>query len=60
MLVMDDASVHKIPDIKRGVELSKTKVMMIPGGLTNIFNLSMCQSTNHLKKKSEESTMSIL
>ena len=34
MLVMDDASMHKIPEIKRSVELSETKVMMIPGGLT--------------------------
>ena len=34
MLVMGDASMHKIPEIKRSVELSETKVMMIPGGLT--------------------------
>ena len=34
MLVMVDASMHKIPEIKRSVELSETKVMMIPGGLT--------------------------
>ena len=34
MLVMDEASMHKIPEIKRSVELSETKVMMIPGGLT--------------------------
>ena len=34
ILVMDDASMHKIPEIKRSVELSESKVMMIPGGLT--------------------------
>ena len=34
MLVMDDSSMHKIPEIKRSVELSETKVTMIPGGLT--------------------------
>ena len=34
MLVMDDASMHKTPEIKRSVELSETKVMMIPRGLT--------------------------
>ena len=33
MLVMDDASMHKIPEIKRSVELSETK-MMIPRGFT--------------------------
>ena len=34
MLVLDEASVHKIPEIKKSLELSETKVMMIPGGLT--------------------------
>ena len=34
MLVMDDASMNKIPEIKRSAELSETKVMMISGGLT--------------------------
>ena len=34
MVVMDDASMHKMPEIKRSVELSETKVMMIPRGLT--------------------------
>ena len=34
ILVIYDASMHKIPEIKRSVELSETKVMMIPGGLT--------------------------
>ena len=34
MLVMDNASMHKIPEINRSVELSETKVMMIPGGFT--------------------------
>ena len=34
ILVMDDASMHKIPEIKRNVELSKTKMTIIPGGLT--------------------------
>ena len=34
MLLMDDASMNKILEIKRSVELSETKVMMIPGGLT--------------------------
>ena len=31
---MDDESIHKMLEIKRSVELSKIKVMMIPGGLT--------------------------
>ena len=60
MVVIDDASMHKMPEIKRSVELSETKVMMIPRGLIDIFNLSMCQSTNHPKKKSEKSAMSIV
>ena len=34
MLIMYDAYMNKIPEIKRSVELSETKVMMIPGGLT--------------------------
>ena len=34
MLVMDDASMNKIPEIKISVELSETKVMMISGILT--------------------------
>ena len=34
MLIMDGASMHKTPEIKRSVELSETKVMMIPGILT--------------------------
>ena len=34
MLVLDEASVHKIPEIKKSLELSETKVMMIPGGRT--------------------------
>ena len=34
MLVMDDASMNKMPEIKRSVELSETKVMIIPRGLT--------------------------
>ena len=34
MLDIDDASMHKIPEIKRSVELNEAKVMMIPGGLT--------------------------
>ena len=34
MLVMDGASMHKIPEIERSEELSETKVMMIIGGLT--------------------------
>ena len=33
MLIMDGASMHKTPEIKRSVELSETKVM-IPGGFT--------------------------
>ena len=33
MLVLDEASVHRIPEIKKSLELSETKVMMIPGGL---------------------------
>ena len=37
MLVIDDASMHKIPEIKRSVELSETKVMMIQGALTRYF-----------------------
>ena len=31
---MGNASMHKIPEIKRRVELSETKVMMIAGDLT--------------------------
>ena len=34
MLVIDYASMHKIPEINRSVELSETKMMMVPGGLT--------------------------
>ena len=34
MLVMDNASMHKISEINRYEELSETKVMMIPGSLT--------------------------
>ena len=30
MLVMDDESMHKMSEIKRNVEMSKIKVMMIP------------------------------
>ena len=31
MLVLDEASVHKIPEIKKSLELSEIKVMMILG-----------------------------
>ena len=34
MLVLDEASVHRILQIKKSLELSDTKVMMIPEGLT--------------------------
>ena len=34
MLILDEASVHKIPEIKKSLELTETKVMMIPGRLT--------------------------
>ena len=34
ILVLDEASVHKIPEIKKSLELSETKVMMIAGVLT--------------------------
>ena len=58
-LVMDDASMHKILEIKRNLKLSEIKPMMILEVLLDTFNLSMCQSANRSKKKSEESTMSI-
>ena len=60
MFVMDDASMHKIPEIKRSVELSETKVMMIPVGLSRYLQLLDASINNHSKKKSEESTMSIV
>ena len=59
MLVMDYASMYKIQGIKRSLKLSDIKLMMILEVLLDIFNLSMCQSTNRSNKKSEESTMSI-
>ena len=34
MLILDDASMHKTPGIRKSIELSETKVMMIPDGLT--------------------------
>ena len=34
MLVLDEASVHRILQIKKSLELCDTKVMMILGGLT--------------------------
>ena len=34
MLVLDEVSMHKIPEIKKSLELSETKVVMISGGLT--------------------------
>ena len=34
MVVLNKASIHKIPEIKKSLELGKTKVMMIPEELT--------------------------
>ena len=34
MLELDEASVHRILEIKKTLELSETKVMMIPEGQT--------------------------
>ena len=34
MIVMNDASMYKIPEINRSVELNNTKMMMISGSLT--------------------------
>ena len=33
MLIIDDASMHKMSEIKRIEELSETKIIMIPVGL---------------------------
>ena len=59
MFVMNDASMYKIPEISRSVELNNTKVMMIPESLT-----SYLQPQNipikKFKNKSEECTMSVV
>ena len=57
---MDDASMHKIPEIKRSVELSETKVMIIPRGLTRYLQPLDVSINKPFKKKPEESTMSIV
>ena len=39
MVVMDDASMHKIAESNRSVELNRAKDMMIPGGITRYLKL---------------------
>ena len=59
MLVLDEASVHKIHEIKKSLELSETKVMMIPGGLTRYLQPLDASINIHSKMESERSTMNI-
>ena len=39
ILVLDKESLHKIPEIKKSLELSETKIMMIPLILIQYFQL---------------------
>ena len=51
MLAIDGASMHSIPEIKRSVELSETKVMMIPGGLTGYLQPLDVSISKHFKEE---------
>ena len=59
MLVLDEASMHKIPEIKKSLKFSETKVKMIWGGLTLYLQPPYVSINKTFKDGIKKSTMNI-
>ena len=59
MLVLDEALMYKIPEIKKSLELSKTKVMMI-SKTNSISSASRSFNSKFIQKWNQKEVQSIL